>query len=94
MENRDEQLAVRAYQLQHLAQRECYVRRFLDEARMDRIVHIGKTRDVRLSATHREVEKLKDQLMLERGVPILKAEEIISKRKLSVQKKATVPESI
>jgi len=94
MENRDEQLAIRAYQLQHLAQRECYVRRFIDEARMDRIIHIGKTREVRLSATHQDVEKLKDQLMLQRGVPLSKADEIIANRKLSVQKKISQPESV
>lgn len=94
MENRDEQIAVRAYQLQHLAQRECYVRRFVDEARMDRIIHIGKTRDVRISATHQEIERLKDELMLERGVSLLKAEEIINKRKLAIAKKAAKPEPI
>jgi hypothetical protein len=81
MENRDEQLAVRAYQLQRLAQRECYVRRFTNEARMDRVIHIGRTREVQLSATHRDVEKLKDELMLKRGVPLSKAEEIVAKRK-------------
>src|SRR3990172_7538934 len=92
MENRDEQLAVKAYQLQHLAQRECYVRRFIDDARMDRIIHIGRTREVRISATYQDVEKLKDELMLERGVSLLKAEEIISQRRLSVAKKAIQPE--
>ena len=94
MENRDEQLAVKAYQLQHLAQRECYVRRFIDEARMDRIIHIGRTREVRISATYQDVEKLKDELMLERGVSLLKAEEIISQRRLSVAKKAIQPEPV
>lgn len=94
MENRDEQLAVRAYQLQHLAQRECYVRRFVNEARMDKVIHIGKTREVRLTADHEDVENLKDELMLKRGIPLLKAEEIISKRKLSIKKKAVAPQSI
>ena len=92
MENRDEQVAVRAYQLQNLAQRECYVRRFVNEARMDRIIHIGKTRDVRITATHEDIENLKDKLMLQRGVPISKAEKIISERK--IQKKQIKPRSV
>jgi hypothetical protein len=92
MENRDEQVAVRAYQLQQLVQRECYVRRFVDEARMDRIIHIGRTRDVRLTATHQNVENLKDRLMLQRGVPISKVEKIISERK--IQKKQIKPRSV
>jgi hypothetical protein len=82
MKNRDEQLAEKAYELQHLAQRECYVRRFIDEARMDKIIHIGRTRDVRITATREDVEKLKDRLMLERGVPLAKAEKIIAQRKV------------
>ncbi len=94
MENRDEQLAVGAYQLQKLAQRECYVRRFIDEARMDKIIHIGRTREVRLSATHGDVENLKDDLMRKRGVPLAEAEKIISKRKLTIQKKAAKPQSV
>ncbi len=95
MENRDEQLAVRAYQLQHLAQRECYVRRFIDESRMDRIIHIGRTREVRITATHQDVENLKDKLVLQRGVPLSKAEKIISERKISVkQSKQSKPNSV
>ena len=94
MENRDEQLAVRAYQLQRLAQRECYVRRFIDEARMDRIIHFGKTREVRLTATHEDVERLKDQLMLERGVPLSEAEKMIGQRKISINKKPSRPSSV
>ena len=94
MENRDEQAAIRAYQLQNLAQRECYVRRFRDEARMDRIIHIGKTREIRLAATRREVEGLKDRLMRERGVPLTKAKEIINGRKLSAQKGARKPDFV
>src|SRR3990172_6840480 len=94
MENRDEQLAVQAYQLQHLAQRECYVRRFQDEARMDRIVHIGRTREVRITASYKDVEALKDKLMLMRGVSLQRAEEMINQRKISVQKKARSPKSV
>jgi len=94
MENRNEQLAVRAYQLQHFAQRECYVRRFVNEAKMDRIIHIGKTREVRLSATHHDVEELKNELMLQRGVLLSKSEEVINKRRITVQKKASQPQSI
>ena len=92
MENRDEQVAVRAYQLQQLVQRECYVRRFVNEARMDRIIHIGRTRDVRLTATHQDVENLKDKLMLQRGITISKVEKIISERK--IQKKQIKPRSV
>ena len=88
MENRDEQLAVRAYQLQHLSQRECYLRRFIDEARMDRIIHVGRTKEVRMTATQEEVEKLKDKLVLKRGVPVRLAEEKINERKISLQKKS------
>ena len=94
MENRDEQLAVQAYQLQRLAQRECYVRRFVNEAKMDRTIHIARTREVRITATHQDVEDLKDKLMLERGFPLSKAEEIISKRKLAAAKKADKPEPV
>ena len=94
MENRDEQLAVQAYQLQHLAQRECYVRRFQDEARMDRIVHIGRTREVRITASYKDVEALKDKLMLMRGVSLQRAEEMINQRKISVQKGARSPKSV
>jgi hypothetical protein len=91
MENRDEQLAVRAYQLQHLAQRECYVRRFIDEARMDKIIHVGRTREVRITATDEDVENLKDRLMLERGVLLSEAEKIIGQRTISVQQKPSKP---
>jgi hypothetical protein len=94
MENRDEQLAIGAYQLQRLAQRECYVRRFVNEARMDRVIHVGRTREVRLSATHQDVERLKDKLMLQRGVSVSKAEEIINKRKLTMKKKAAKPHEV
>lgn len=94
MENRDEQLAVRAYQLQRLAQRECYVRRFIDEARMDRIIHIGRTRDVRITASYQDVETLKDKLMLQRGVPLSEAERIIGQRKISGQKNQIKPRSV
>lgn len=94
MENRDEQLAVRAYQLQLLAQRECYVRRFIDESRMDRIIHIGRTRDVRLTATHQDVEELKDKLMLPRGVPFSEAEKIINDRKIPGPKKPRGPKDL
>src|SRR6185503_465796 len=94
MENRDEQVAVRAYQLQHLAQRECYVRRFVNEARMDRVIHIGRTRDVNLTATHEDVERLKDKLMLQRGVLISKAEKLIGERKISLQKDPRKPRSV
>jgi hypothetical protein len=94
MENRDEQLAVRAYQLQRLEQRECYVRRFIGESRMDRIIHIGKTREVRLSATHQDVERLKDRLMLKRGVPLADAEKVINQRKISVKTTPIKPASV
>jgi hypothetical protein len=85
MENRDEQLAIKAYQLQHLEKRECYVRRFIDEARMDKIIHIGRTREVRITVTDDDVENLKDRLMLERGVLLSEAEKIIGQREMSVQ---------
>jgi len=94
MENRDEQLAVRAYQLQRLEQRECYVRRFIGEARMDRVIHIGKTRDVRITSSHQDVERLKDQLMLQRGVLLADAERIINQRKISINKRAASPASV
>ena len=94
MENRDEQLAVRAYQLQGLEKRECYVRRFIGESRMDRIIHIGKTREVRLTATYQEVEILKDKLMLERGVPLAEAEKIIGGRKISLKTKPSKAPSV
>jgi hypothetical protein len=94
MENRDEQLAVRAYQLQHLAQRECYVRRFVNEARMDHIIHIGRTRDVRITASYEDVERLKDRLMLQRGVLVSKAEKLIGERKISMQKEPRKPRSV
>jgi len=94
MENRDEQLAVRAYQLQSLAQRECYVRRFVDEARMDRVMHFGRTREVRLTATHQDVERLKDKLMLERGVSLAEAEKLIGGRKISIKTKPVKPSSV
>jgi hypothetical protein len=94
MENRDEQLAVRAYQLQRLAQRECYVRRFINEGRMDRIIHIGRTRDVRITATHSDIEQLKDRLMLQRGVLLSEVEKMISQRKISPQKKPTKPRDV
>jgi hypothetical protein len=83
MKNRDEQLAEKAYQLQHLAQRECYVRRFIDEAHMDKIIHVGRTRDARMSASYEDVENLKDKLMLERGVLLEDAERIIGQRNIS-----------
>ena len=87
MENRDEQLAVGANKLQRLAQRECYVRRFIDEARMDKIIHVGRTREVRITATDADVESLKDKLMLERGVLLSEAERIIGQRQMSVSAK-------
>ena len=94
MENRDEQLAVRAYQLQHMAQRECYIRRFVNEARMDSVIHVGKTREVHLSVSHQDVEKLKDQLMIKYGFPLKDAEKIIGNRKQSFSKKPNTPESL
>lgn len=87
MENRDEQLAVRAYELQHLAQRECYVRRFIDEARMDKILHVGRTPEVRIIATDEDVEILKDRLMLERGVLLSEAERVIGQRSTADRQK-------
>jgi hypothetical protein len=92
MENRDEQLAVKAYQLQRLAQRECYIRRFIDEARMDKIIHVGRTRDVRITATDEDVENLKDKLMLERGVLLSEAEKVIGERSISVQQVKPTPQ--
>ena len=94
MENRDEQVAVRAYQLQHLSQRECYVRRFVNEARMDRVIHIGRTRDIRIMATHENVEALKDFLMLQRGVLLSQAEKMIGERKISIPKISRKPRSV
>jgi hypothetical protein len=49
---------------------------------------------VRLSATHQDVERLKDKLMLQRGVSVSKAEEIINKRKLTMKKKAAKPHEV
>ena len=94
MENRDEQLAVRAYELQHLAQRECYVRRFVNEAQMDRVIHIGRTREARITANYQDVENLKDNLMLQRGVLLSKAQKIIGERKISIPKKQIRPPSV
>ena len=55
---------------------------------MDRIIHVGRTKEVRMTATQEEVEKLKDKLVLKRGVPVRLAEEKINERKLSVQKRS------
>ena len=66
----------------------------LDESRMDRIMHIGRTREVRLTATHQDVERLKDQLMLERGVSLAEAEKIIGGRKISIKTKPMKPASV
>ena len=90
MQNRDEQLAVKAYQLQRLAHRECYIRRFVDEARMDKVIHVGRTPEVRIAATDEDVEKLKDKLMLERGVLLSEAERLIGERDMPVQQKSQV----
>lgn len=94
MENRDEQVAIRAYQLQHMAQRECYIRRFVNEARMDQIIHVGKTREVRISVSHKDVEDLKDTLTLRLGIPLDLAEEVIRKRRISIKQKPSKPESV
>jgi hypothetical protein len=94
MENRDEQLAVRAYKLQHLSQRECYVRRFINEAKMDKVIHIGRTREIKLSATHEDIEKLKDSLMAKRGVKLETAKEIINGRKLTYGKAEKEPDFV
>lgn len=93
MQNRDEQMAVNAYQLQHLAHRECYVRRFIDEARMDKIIHVGRTPEVHITATDEDVENLKDKLMLERGVLLADAEKIIGQRSITVQPKPPAQQS-
>lgn len=85
MQNRDEQLAEKAYQLQHLAKRECYVRRFVDEGRMDKIIHVGRTRELRITATDEDVENLKDRLMIERGVLLSDAERFIGQRQMLIQ---------
>jgi hypothetical protein len=61
---------------------------------MDRIIHIGRTREVRLTATRNDVEALKDTLMLQRGVLFSEAERIIGERKISAQKKVTMPSSV
>ena len=94
MANRDEQLAIRAYQLQRMAQRECYVRRFVNEARMDRVIHVGKTREVRISATHQDVENFKDKLTLRVGIPQAKAEEVINKRRIPLKQRPSKPEKV
>jgi hypothetical protein len=95
MKNRDEQLAEQAYQLQRLAQRECYVRRFIDEARMDKIIHIGRTRDVRITAKEEDVENLKDKLMLARGALLSEAEKIIGQRDMATtQGKGQQPQKV
>jgi hypothetical protein len=61
---------------------------------MDRIIHIGRTREVRLTATRNDVEALKDTLMLQRGVLFSEAERVIGERKISTQKKVTMPSSV
>ena len=53
-----------------------------DEARMDRVIHVGRTRDARIIATYENVEALKDWLMLQRGLPLTEAEQTIGKRRV------------
>jgi hypothetical protein len=92
MQNRDEQTAVKAYELQHFSKRECYVRSFIDEDRMDKIIHVGRTREVRITATEEDVERLKDKLTLERGVLLSKAEKMIGAREMLIVHKPTHPQ--
>jgi len=61
---------------------------------MDRVMHFGRTREVRLTATHQDVERLKDQLMLERGISLAEAEKLIGGRKISIKTKPMKPASV
>lgn len=61
---------------------------------MDRVIHIGRTRDVNLTATYQDVEDLKDKLMLQRGVPLSEAEKITRARKISSKKNLSRPTSV
>jgi len=61
---------------------------------MDRIMHIGRTRDLRINATHQDIENLKDKLMLPRAVPLSEAEKIIGERKISIKNKPSKPGSV
>ena len=87
MLNMSEQIRDQADRIQHFRQRECYVRRFLAEARMDdRIRHFPRTREVRITCTDADVENLKDQLVMIRGVEIGIALNIINKRQSVINK--------
>ena len=47
-----------------------------------------------MTATHGDVEDLKDELMLKRSVLLSKAEAIINNRKITIQKKAANPKEV
>jgi hypothetical protein len=90
MENVNEQVMIRAYELMMMPERECYIRRFITEGQKDRIIHVRRTRDARITVTPEEVERFKDELVMQRGMLFDHAKEIINNRnvKTSVSSKA------
>jgi hypothetical protein len=94
MENRDEQVMRHAYQIQRLAHRECFVRRFITEEKMDRIIHVARTPEVHITASYEDVERLKDRLMRERGIELGQALSYINSRRLSQGSRGKSPDPV
>ena len=82
MSTLSEQLMEKAREIYDLPERSFFVRRFINEGQMDRIIHVTRTRDLELTATREDVERFKDKKMLERGVPLAEALRFVNNRKM------------
>lgn len=81
MENVNEQTMVKAYELTRMPDRECYIRRFITEGKMDRITHVRRTKDAVITVSPEDVERFKDDLVMSRGMLLDRAKDIINNRK-------------
>lgn len=81
LKNITEQQMIRAYELTRMPDRECYIRRFISEGQIDRITHVQRTKDALITVTSEEVESFKDELLMQRGMLLENAKDIINNRK-------------
>ena len=67
------------------------MRRQYSESKMDNFIrHIRKTKEVKMSLSWEELNKLKNQLMEEGGVPITEVKEVMARRLESLKPVAPV----
>lgn len=78
--------------IQRMSHRECIMRRYYSEKKMDRYIrHIGKTKDHPNNPMDQSLDELKENLLTQRGVRVRDALEVISERKISFSKYKAPP---